>query len=372
MKSFRNQNQQLMLLAILVGCGFVLSSETASAQTPRGHWIVSTYRMSQSLDRCANSYRFQVFYQDPCGKLKHSNLNQMRSAMNPAAPTCVFVHGSFTDFDFAAVEARYTAQWIRNGRRGAPLNMVFLAWPSDELFGITFAIKVIKNGLLADHNGIYLSNLIDCLPAQSPTCLIGHSHGTRVIASCLHYRNGGIVRECRRPGGCAPRRNLNAIFAAAAVNHEWFNPDDRYGGALFQVDQLVVLINRKDIALTVYPLASPTYRRALSQSGTTFIDQQKLGPNARKIKQLDLTFDIGFGHTWKNYYGNRKLAGKIAPFVFRYPCQSCPHIVNDSEQSEQVESIEVVKGNTKSKQEPIIILPELPERFSEDEETVIQ
>lgn len=282
-----------------------------------GYWIVSTYRMPQEPGCCPKSMNFSCYYKPVCGTMRPSSVAEMQGSLIPGAPTCIFVHGSFVGIDHALDEARYTYHWLQKGKPQCPLNVICLVWPSDDIDALLPAVSVVHNGLLADHNGIYLSHLIDCLPAESPLTLIGHSHGTRVISSCLHFRGGGDVLGCKRTGPPCSCRSIVGIYAAAAINHEWLVPGDKFGQALTQVDCILNLINRKDIALTVYPLVSPRYGRALSQTGTTFIDRRRLGPYNQKMHEMDLTFAVGIRHSWSLYYSNLEISRAISPYIYR-------------------------------------------------------
>ncbi len=310
----------IRILAILL-CSLPAADSFAQACTNcsngEGYWVVSTYAMPQTPGVCPKSFNYRCYFKPVNGPMRPGSMSEMQASLNPTAPTCMFVHGSFVNVDHALNEARFTYSWLRNSNRCNPLNMIFFIWPSDDIDTLLPSLSVVHNGFRADHNGIYLAHLIDCLPATSSICLMGHSHGTRVIASSLHYRGGGAVLNCVKPpcsGGC---RTIRAIFAAAAINHEWLTPNEKFGRALSQVRCMLTLVNRKDVALIVYPLVGPSYGRALSTTGTTMFDRRKLGPYANKVQEIDLTFEVGFRHAWAMYYSNPDLGREIACYINR-------------------------------------------------------
>ncbi len=92
---------------------------------------------------------------------------------------------------------------------------------------------------------------------------------------------------------------------------------------------MLTLVNRKDVALIVYPLVGPSYGRALSTTGTTMFDRRKLGPYANKVQEIDLTFEVGFRHAWAMYYSNPELGREIACYINRGCGHGGTHVLKD-------------------------------------------
>ncbi len=309
-----------LVLSLIVECGGGCGTEQVcygdDCVHSAGYWIVSTYGMDQHPGSCPGRICFQVYQKTCDGKLRKSSITHMQQCLNPQAPTCVFVHGSFVDIDSALTSSHETYRWLKQGAPCCELNTIFFVWPSSDAETVLLPTKVVENGLKAAHNGMYLSTLIDYLPPCSPLCLMGHSHGARVVAASLHYRAGGVIQ------GCAPRnrandcRRIRVVLAAAAINHDWLNPDDRYGLALTQVDGLLNMVNHRDLALTLYPLVSLPYGRALAKSGVTFFDAHKLGPLACKIQELNVSREVGVRHVWSSYYSRPEISRMISGYVY--------------------------------------------------------
>jgi len=312
-----------ILSAAFAYCGMLLVASTPGSENEcragdcngPGYWIVSTYSMPQmpgSNPKCLN---FKYYFKPVCGKMRRGTCSEMQQSLNPSAPTCFFIHGSYVGIDVAIKDANNTYGWIKKGSPGCPLNLVFLVWPSDENHTGIPTIDVTRSGIVATQTGIYLAHLIDRIPGHTPICLVGHSHGTRTVAGCLHYRGGGQIYGVYK-GTKNRSRPIRVVFAAAAINHAWMNPNNRYGKALPQIDSMLNILNHRDLALTAYPLVTPSYGRALAKTGITRFDKRQLGDQACKIHELDATDVIGFRHSWPNYYGRPELAKLIAPFVF--------------------------------------------------------
>lgn len=121
-----------------------------------------------------------------------------------------------------------------------PLNFIYFTWPSEGPFSLvpnnpfSTAIPCLDFGVLgrrAELNGFYLADLIGSLPGPTTVSLIGHSLGARTIATGLHLLGGGTVHGKARwnPADCGHR--IRVVLAAAAIEHDWLNPGDRYGCA---------------------------------------------------------------------------------------------------------------------------------------------
>ena len=280
------------------------------------YWVVSTRHLSHDLTGCPCQKSYCYFRGGCCGSVTKSNSIQFANFLVPGEPIFVMAHGSFVDWNLALHDAKCTFNWIRKYSCGKPVRMVFVTWPADGPETLLPAINVNVSGRRAAYDGIYLSGLIDTFPAVSPVCLLGHSHGARVISACLHYRAGGeIFGCCRKP---APCRKMRAIFAAGAIDHCWLNPRNRYGGALTQVQCLVNLRNRRDGALLFYPLARPFSGAAIARKGFSRRDNAKIGWQSQKIIEHDVTVDLQLRHTWPNYYNNPYIGKLLSHYIYNW------------------------------------------------------
>ena len=106
------------------------------------------------------------------------------------------------------------------------------------------------------------------------------------------------------------------VFLAAAIDHHWLNPHERYGQALCPVEALLNVRNRRDLPLRFYPLRRPFSHRALARTGFTKSDRRKMGPAVEKLAEVDVTHLVGRRHFWQYYYQHPEIAVAIAPYVF--------------------------------------------------------
>lgn len=286
-------------------------------------WILSTRHLPHNLSGCPNGINFQFYSGGECGPLQRRDCPSFQQWLADGVPVMIMVHGSFVDWELSVNDARQTFKWMRNTSCGRPVRMVFFSWPSDGPYCYIPTIDVGKSGRRASFAGIYLSQLIDILPPNSPVCMIGHSHGSRVVSSCLHFRSGGEIFGCVRANQYDCRR-IRVIFAAAAIDHHWLNPGARFGRALNKVECLVNMQNKRDLALGLYPVVRPFSASPLARSGFTYYDNRVQGQLALKTIDVDVTRDIKHQHTWPYYYRLPHIAQIIAPYVYDWGVPATP------------------------------------------------
>ena len=299
------------------------------------YWIVSTRCCRQSHDKCGTSCRFVCHAVTADCQCVPVCFEQLVAGQIPGAPTCVMVHGSFTRMKDVWEDSECTFSWLRSAAPQVPLNFIYFTWPSEGPFAFqphnpfSTPIPNCDFGILgrrADVNGFYLADLIGSLPGPTTVSLIGHSLGARAIASGLHLLGGGTVHGQARwnPADCGHR--MRVILAAAAIEHDWLNPGDRFGCALNRAECLINLRNECDLALALYPLRRPFSSRALARAGFTVKDQRKLGDRVLQVSELDVSPIIGKGHSWPSYCRQPGIAAAVASYVYFEAAQdAAPH-----------------------------------------------
>jgi esterase/lipase superfamily enzyme len=208
-------------------------------------------------------------------------------------------------------------RWIRSAEPNRPLHVVFLSWPSDGSLTYFLPLDIALLGQRSAANGFYLAQLASQLPETSPISFVGHSHGARLITSALHILGGGSVQEYRAVTPVAKSRHrIRAVLFAAAMDHNWLDPGERYGRMVSRADAVLNLRNREDMPLGFYPLRKFNSRPALARIGFTGADRRLLGGLNPKVVELDVTPLIGSGHLWQHYFNQPSIARAISPFVF--------------------------------------------------------
>jgi Alpha/beta hydrolase family len=279
------------------------------------YWIASSHRCRQCAPHgCACGDL--DFYHVDCGGSQLLNRSAFAASLTPGVPVCVVVHGSFTNWKGLCDDCLPVLRWIRSAAPQRRLHVLFYTWPSDG--GITYAphVDVAILGVRASFNSVYLAELVARMPPGHPVCLVGHSHGSRMVAAALHILGGGEVDNVRLTWPAPPDLRVRAVLIAGALDHHWLDPGQRFEMALCRTECMLVLRNDHDIVLTFYPLRKPFSKRALGERGLSYRDVCRLGPLAGKVAVLDVTRLVQSGHVLQHYYVCPQIAAAIAPYVY--------------------------------------------------------
>ena len=288
---------------------------TGTADCPY-YWMVSSRSSVQNI-HSPGRWGLDVHQRLPDGSIQPSSVGSLSAQIDPTLPVCIFVHGSFVKWESQCREAHQAYREIRRQCPGMPVQMIFFTWPSDGPYTYLLPLDVAVRGEQAEFNGFHLAWLISQLPTGCPVCLIGHSHGTRVVLSALQLAGGGEIQDHCFAGGMGCHR-YRAILTAAAMDNEWLNPGQRYDRALLVTEGLLHLQNRRDAALGLYPLSRPFAGRALARSGFRRRDLARIGSQSAKIMEYDCTHLLGPAHLWPDYYSKPEIVATMRPYIYFY------------------------------------------------------
>jgi len=287
----------------------------AFVNCPDEYWVASSWRCRQTAPHgCACGDL--DFYHVGGGATQLLNRESFAASLTPGVPVCIVVHGSFTNWKGLCDDCSPVLHWIRGAAPQRPLHVLFYSWPSQG--GITYAphVDVAILGTRASFNGIYLAELIARIPPGHPVCLVGHSHGARMVTAALHALGGGDVDNARLTWPPAPDLRVRGVLIAGALDHHWLDPGQRFEMALCRTECLLVLRNDHDIVLTFYPLRKPFSHRALGERGLSNRDLRRLGPLSSKVAVMDVTQVVQTGHMWEHYYCRPEIAAAIEPYIY--------------------------------------------------------
>ncbi len=292
-----------------------VSGVIGTAQAPH-YWIVSSrcdvqHKRHMHLDDGV----LDVYERTADGQLHNTNMGSLQAGLIPGVPVLMCVHGSFVAWEDECYESHLAYQWFRNSCPNLPLQVVFFTWPSNGMITGLLPTDVAIRGKQAEFNGFHMGRLMNCIPESCPVTLMGHSFGCRVILSTLHLAGGGAIHGLQFPGAMTAHR-YRAVLAAAAVDHHWLNPGDRYGCALPRTECVVNLQNRKDLALAFYPLHRLFAGRPLARSGLTRRDTRLLGAESQKVINIDVTAIEGHNHLWPGYFNSPEIGAAIANVIY--------------------------------------------------------
>lgn len=277
------------------------------------YWIVDLRSSAQHYPDQAQGCCMQFLRSSPDRCLHRSSHGELLAMLEPGMPICVMIHGSYMEWKDVPIDSRNTFRWIRRAAPHLPLRFVYVTWPSDPKLP---PLDISILGRQSARNGFYVANFIRSISRDHPICLIGHSHGARMVLSTLHLLNGGQVQGECLPPTCWPPHRYRVVLAAAAVDHDWLNPGRRYGNALPIVECLVNLRTRRDHVLAFYPMRKPFSRSSLGRKGFTKRDFRALGACASRVSELDVTSMVGSHHFWQFYSKHPSLAAALVPVVY--------------------------------------------------------
>ena len=281
-----------------------------------GDWIISSrdVKGSPATHDCAG--QMQYLYRTPEG-MSEVSAEEFLSTLRSDRPVCVVIHGSYNYWKDVLAESTRNHRWIQQAARGSEVQVVHFSWPSDGVAHVLFPVELRVMGRRAAVHGGYLAQLISMFPADQPVTLVGHSHGARCVVAALHAMGGGALDDGSHLGrGARPPRRVRGVLIAAAIDHDWLNPGERYDRALTPVEGMLVLTNPRDGWLQVYPLHTPMKgTQALGLEGLTRRDQRQLGGWADRVQNYDCSEWVGRSHDFATFNGNPGLADVIRNYV---------------------------------------------------------
>ncbi len=285
------------------------------ATMPPNYWVISTRNCPQTGSPCTADQCTQFYHFGPTGKGGLRNPADFYNSLRPDVPVCILVHGSLVSWDHMLNDGHQTYEWLKKAQPNTPFQMVLLTWPSDRPL-ILAPVDFTMLGRRSSYNGLYLARVLSKMPADTSVSMIGHSHGARLVISALHLAGGGDVHGYRMETKSTPWPRMRAMTAAAALDHHWLDPGERYGHALDHVESLVNLRNRNDFALRLYLLQVPVSSESLGRIGFSARDQKLLGPNYTKVRDVEVSPILGARHVWPWFYNQPGLAKTLSPYLF--------------------------------------------------------
>jgi esterase/lipase superfamily enzyme len=239
------------------------------------------------------------------------------ASVRPDRPVCFVMHGSYNRWRDVMLESRKIHSWLRNAAPESPLQVVFFTWPSDGNMPFIFPVDIAILGRRSAAHGAYLASLISQLPANQQVAIMGHSHGARTAAAALHLLGGGALEEgAGLPPGYAYPRQIRAVMIAAALDHNWLNPGQRYGQALLIPERVLLLRNSRDSTLAVYPMRKFMGERALGKDGLGQDDRFALGSLGQKVAELNAAEFADWHHSFADFHQRPELANALLPYVY--------------------------------------------------------
>lgn len=252
---------------------------------------------------------FTIERLDEDGQRRASSLDEYLSTMDPTRPRIIYIHGYRRDACKAVTQGLYVYRQVARHRHGdQPFDWVIWSWPSDASAALIADAR--EKAQRTDSQGLYVAWLLrqHHLHAQ-PTALLGFSFGGRIVSGALHALAGGVLggRSIGEPK--ITGANIDVGLLAPAVDATWMMPNGPHGLASLNMNGLVLLYNRRDIALRFFKFVSQEPGgQALGYSGPISFAPRHDG-SVLPVRAFDCAQTVGNHHSEKLYYEQAVCAG---------------------------------------------------------------
>ena len=108
---------------------------------------------------------------------------------------------------------------------------------------------------------------------------------------------------------------IRAVLVGAALDHNWFNPSERFERALVRSECIVNIRNSKDLPLKFYKCRQLCSSDAMGFKGFTPSDRAKLGPLSKRAHDIEVQQLLGNSHAWFQFRKHPSIAHSIGPVV---------------------------------------------------------
>jgi len=133
----------------------------------------------------------------------------------------------------------------------------------------------------------------------------------------LGLLGGGALEESPSfPAGASHPQQVRAVLIAAALDHNWLNPGQRYGQALLVPERVLLMRNSRDSTLAIYPMRKIMGERALGKDGLGQDDRFALGSLGPKVVELNAAEFADWHHSFADFHQRPELAKALLPFVY--------------------------------------------------------
>jgi hypothetical protein len=257
------------------------------------------------------------YYHRTCQSLVPQGREAFMASLRPDRPVCFVIHGSYNYWPDVVKESQQIDRWIHTAAPNLPLQFVYFTWPSNGYMPFILPVDLAILGRRSGAHGAYLASLISQFPPGQPVSIVGHSHGARTAAAALHVLGGGALEKGQAlPCGFHPPERLRAVLIAAAIDHNWLDPGQRYGQALVVPERVLLMKNASDATLGIYPMRIGRGERALGKCGLGPDDWLAIGPMGAKVSEFDVGRYTSWHHGFDNYHERPELATALIPYVY--------------------------------------------------------
>jgi hypothetical protein len=272
-------------------------------------WVIDTHCVPCCGDFLDAIDRIAIWHCEPTGWVRYSREGFM-AATDSDLPICFYVHGIFSNEKAGLDQAHELFGNVGAGL--PPFRGVLWSWPSNYECGMSIRDQVYRGIENTQSQAFYLATIIDSLGPRVAVSMVGHSLGGRAVVATLH---GLAAREIGGQPLAEPTypepRPIQAALLAPAIDPFSLWPGREYGGALSQVDRMLISFNPEDRVLRGYERHFD--REALGLRGLS-------APAARnedfkKVLNVNANPAVGKRHLPSVYFESPIVAGWLRGFV---------------------------------------------------------
>ncbi len=285
----------------------VISNSSQRCSNDRVFWLSSRHLASEACRANLQTPGLRMWQMD-CGRFHSTSPKAFHATLSINRPVVIYVHGNRMSADDLVDRSTTVRSAIRRCCQGAGIDWVIYSWPSDQDFGglRDFRVKADR----CDAQGLYLAKFLQPIAAAAvPTGMIGFSFGSRVVTGSLHALAGGRLAGRQIPGPTQSGASVKVGLIAPALESTWLMSGDYHGRATKNMEQLLLLYNRRDAVLKRYWLIEKVRREtALGFSGPSRFGP-RLDGTPLPVRSRDCSPSVKLRHAELDYYQARCNAG---------------------------------------------------------------
>jgi Alpha/beta hydrolase of unknown function (DUF900) len=282
-----------------------LSSDDAMVVAPCGQgdrfWCINT-RSITSDARCADLENPQLSVYRLNNRCSTAiSFDKFMAETSAGRQVVFYIHGNRMEQENAVQHALKIYRHTLSCREPRPIDWVVWSWPADQEGHVVKDVRT--KAARTDAQGLYLSWVLRQHAERSvPITLIGYSFGGRVITGALHALAGGKLANRSLPGASLTGLRIDAGLVAPAIENDWLAECGYHQRANENLDQLLVLYNRRDAVLKRYWLIDRVRgSMALGYSGPRVFAPREDGSTI-SVRSRDCSVAVGRQHAELDYY----------------------------------------------------------------------
>lgn len=275
-------------------------------------WIVSSRALGgRSTEKVAERLQY---WRNVNGRWVASNLAAFLQQPKEMT-TSVFVTGNYYR-ERETLEAGWLLyqRMAEHREAGQPLRFVIWSWPSDPVPGRRLRDARIKFARM-DAGSYHLASFLDQLDRSTPVSLCGASFGAGIVVGSLELLAGGPLSGFRLPEGERKPHRARVVLIGGAFDNDWLIAGRKYGRALSQVEQMLVLVNPRDLPLRFYNRLY--FRHSPAQAiGRTGPAGMACIDDSGKLFLFNSNAYVGRLHAPRYYFHSPMMMATMRPFLW--------------------------------------------------------